>query len=547
MKRHLVIGMLFAATLAQAQKIKKEDRQLMTDLQRHVEVLAHDSLQGRRTGTAGEQKAIAYISRQFTEIGITPKGSNGYLQPFEINEGKQIGATTLLKVNERELVLHKEYFPLVYTANINMEALPSRALQEPEMPWFWDLKETLEEAQGNPHFDIHTAIKTKVKEIQAKGATALFIYNTSGIKDSISFYAKDRTAPVGIPVVYLTAEAMQKHFNDESATLDIKLKTAVEPKVRTGSNVVGFLDNGAASTVVIGAHFDHLGTGEGGGSLAPAMAGQIHNGADDNASGTAALLELARQLKSSKAKSSNYLFIAFSGEEMGLYGSKYFTDNPTIDLSKIAYMINMDMLGRLNTAITIGGYGTSPQFGAAYAVKGKKALYAGPLQYKFDSSGTGPSDHTSFYRKNIPVLFFFTGLHTDYHRPTDDADKINYTGQMHIVKHIYSLIEALDGQKPTFTKTREVQMGTTARFSVTLGIMPDYTFSGSGVKVDGISEGKAAQKAGMQAGDVITKLGGHSVNSVESYMQALSKFKAGDQTAVEYNRGSDKKRVTIMF
>ena len=442
MKRHLVIGMLFVATLAQAQKLKKEDRQLMTDLQRHVEVLAHDSLEGRRTGTAGEQKAIAYIRNQFTQIGLTPKGSNGYLQPFEIGEGKQVGATSLLKVNERELVLHKEYFPLVYTANINMEALPSRALQEPEMPWFWDLKETLEDAQGNPHFDIHNTIKAKVKEVGGKGATALFIYNTSSIKDSILFDAKDRTAPVAIPVVYLTAAAMQKHFNDESATLDIKLKTAIEPKVRTGSNVVGYIDNGAANTVVIGAHFDHLGLGEAG-SLAPNMAGQIHNGADDNASGTAAMLELARLLKGSKAKASNYLFIAFSGEELGLYGSKYFTENPTIDLSKVRYMINMDMLGRFNTAITIGGYGTSPQFSAAYAVKGKKALYAGPLQYKFDSSGTGPSDHTSFYRKNIPVLFFFTGLHGDYHRPTDDADKINYTGQMHIVKHIYSLIEAL--------------------------------------------------------------------------------------------------------
>lgn len=546
MKRHLVIGMLFVATLAQAQKLKKEDRQLMTELQRHVEVLAHDSLQGRRTGTAGEQKAIAYIQKQFTEIGLVPKGSNGYLQPFEIGEGKQVGATSLLKVNERELVLHKEYFPLVYTANINMEALPSRALQEPEMPWFWDLKETLENAKGNPHFDIHSTIKSKVKEVGGKGATALFIYNTASIKDSLAFDAKDRTTPVGIPVVYLTAEAMQKHFSDESATLDIKLKTAVEPKVRTGSNVIGYIDNGAANTVVIGAHFDHLGMGESG-SLAPNMAGQIHNGADDNASGTAALLELARLLKGSKAKSANYLFVAFSGEELGLYGSKYFTENPTIDLGKVSYMINMDMLGRLNTAITIGGYGTSTAFGTAYALKGKKALYAGPLQYKFDSSGTGPSDHTSFYRKNIPVLFFFTGLHADYHRPTDDADKINYTGQMHIVKHIYSLIEALDGQKLPFTKTREVQMGTTARFSVTLGIMPDYTFSGSGVKVDGVSEGKAAQKAGMQAGDVITKLGEHPVDSVESYMQALSKFKAGDQAAVEYNRGGNKKKATIVF
>jgi aminopeptidase YwaD len=548
MKRNLVILFLLAATLVQAQKLKKEDRQLLSDLQRHVQVLAHDSLQGRRTGTEGEQKAIAYISRQFSEIGLTPKGTNGFLQTFTVDEGKQIGAGTYFNVAGRELALGKEYFPLVYTANINMEALPSMVLQEPEMPWFWDLKETLQDAASNPHFDIHTAIKEKVKEIKAKGATALFIYNTSDTKDGIAFNGRDRSEAVAIPVVYLTKEAVQKYFSDEYATLDIKLKTDVQPKKRSGSNVVGFIDNGANTTVILGAHFDHLGKGEDGNSLVR-TANEIHNGADDNASGTAALIELARLLKGSKLKASNYLFIAFSGEELGLYGSKFFTENPTVDLSKVSYMINMDMLGRLNNTVTVGGYGTSPAWGTIYAVKGKKALYAGPLQYKFDSSGTGPSDHVSFYRKNIPVLFFFTGLHSDYHRPTDDADKINYTGQMHIVKHIYSLIEAMEsnGQKLTFTPTRETQSTTSARFSVTMGIMPDYTFSGSGVKVDGISDGKAAQKAGLMAGDVITKLGAFAINSMESYMQALSSFKAGEATTVEYTRGAEKKKASIVF
>ena len=551
MKRNLVILFLMAATIGQAQKLKKEDRQLMTNLEQHVQVLAHDSLQGRRTGTEGEQKAIAYITRQFAEIGLMPKGSNGYLQTFTVDEGKQLGSGTFFSVAGRELAVGKDYFPLVYTANMNMEALPSMVLHEPEMPWFWDLKETLQEAANNPHFDIHAAIKAKVKEVKGKGATALFIYNTSDNKDGIAFNGRDRSQPVDIPVVYLTKEAVQKHFSDEYATLDIKLKTDVVAKTRSGSNVVGFIDNGAANTVILGAHFDHLGKGEDGNSMVPNVA-QIHNGADDNASGTAAMIELARLLKASKNKSHNYLFIAFSGEELGLYGSKFFTENPTVDLSKVSYMINMDMLGRLNNAtptLTVGGYGTSPAWGNAYAVKGKKALYAGPLQYKFDSSGTGPSDHASFYRKNIPVLFYFTGLHSDYHRPTDDADKINYTGQMHIVKHIYSVIDAAGGVsgKLAFTPTREVQMATSARFSVTMGIMPDYTYSGSGIKVDAISEGKAAQKAGLKAGDVITKLGTHNINSMENYMQALSSFKAGDATTVEYTRGSEKLKASIVF
>ena len=552
MKRILLLLSLFVAASVNAQKLKKEDRQLLADLQHHVQYLAHDSLEGRRTGTAGEQKAMAYISQQFKTIGLAPKGSNGYYQPFEINEGKQISPSSHLVVDGHDLVLYKEYVPLVYSASQSLEALPSRAIQEADMPWFWDVKDVLEENRNNPHFDIHTAIKNKAKEVQGKRASALLVFNSSNIDDDIQFNGTNRSEAVGIPVVYLTKEAMKKYFSDEGATLDMKLKVVLEDKKRTGNNVIGYLDNGAATTVILGAHFDHLGFGEDGNSLLRTAGNQVHNGADDNASGTAALIELARMLKNSRLKNNNYLFIAFSGEEQGLFGSKYFTENSTIDLSKVNYMINMDMLGRLNEAnktLTVGGYGTSPAWPAAFAQSGKTKLYTGPLQFRFDSSGVGPSDHTSFYRKDIPVLFYFTGLHSDYHRPTDDADKVNYTGQLHVVKHIYSLIEAIDkgGQKVAFTKTREPQMTTSAQFSVTLGIMPDYTFSGSGVKVDGVSEGKVAQKAGIKAGDVITQLGEHSVTSLESYMQALSKFKKGDKTTVQYNRSHEKLSAAIEF
>lgn len=215
-------------------------------------------------------------------------------------------------------------------------------------------------------------------------------------------------------------------------------------------------------------------------------------------------------------------------------------------------MINMDMVGRLNDSsklLTVGGYGTSPVWSELYSATGKNKLYNTNLLYRFDSSGVGPSDHTSFYRKDIPVLFYFTGLHSDYHRPTDDFDKINYTGEMHIVKHIASVIEATSklAGKLAFTKTREAQMSTTARFSVTLGIMPDYTFAGSGVRVDGVSDGRPAFKAGIKAGDVITSLGNDQVNSVESYMQALSKFKKGDKTNITYLRGSESVTATVEF
>lgn len=552
MKSVFVLPLLLTVVFAEGQKIKKEDKQLVANLQQHVQYLADDKLEGRRTGTPGEDLATDYISTQFKQEGLQPKGTDGYLQPFTINEGKQINATTFCIINGNDLALGKDFFPVVYSANISMEVLPSIAVQEVSMPWFWDMKEVLEENKANPHFDINNAIKEKVKAVQKKGASGLFIYNTSAIDDGVGFSAKDGSEPLPIPILYFTKKAAQTYFSDESATLDMKLKIDIGPKIRTGKNVVAYIDNGATTTVVLGAHYDHLGYGEDGNSMVRSGAPQIHNGADDNASGTAALIELARMLVPSKLKNNNYLFIAFSGEELGLFGSKYFVDHPTVELNKINYMINMDMVGRLNDssdALTIGGYGTSPVWSTAFALSGKNKIYSGPLQYHFDSSGTGPSDHTSFYRQGIPVLFYFTGLHQDYHRPTDDFDKINYNGELQIVKHIYSLIETLDKQKTklAFTKTREVATTASASFSVTLGIMPDYTFSGAGVRVDGVSDNRPAQKAGIQTGDVIVQLGDYSVTSLDTYMQALNKFKKGDKTTVQYNRKTEKKWATIEF
>jgi Zn-dependent M28 family amino/carboxypeptidase len=542
-KRYILGAFLLVASAAQAQKLKKEDKQLMANLQQHVQYLADDRLEGRRTGTPGEKLAAEYISGEFRKIGLTPKGTNDFLQPFDVSEGRQINPSTHLRIDDNTLELNKDFIPLVYSPNISIEALPSLALQEPDMPWFYDLSEMLEENASNPHFDIEQALKNKAKDLKAKGATVMFVYNSSAKEDGIKFNPKDRSDATAIPIVYITRQAAKKYFSDESAMLDIKLKVDIGEKKRTGANVVGYIDNGAPTTVVLGAHFDHLGMGEDGNSMIRNVTGQIHNGADDNASGTAALIELARMLKASKLTNNNYLFIAFSGEELGLYGSKHFVEHPTVELGKVNYMINMDMVGRLNDSsntITVGGYGTSPTWGALYGQTGKSKLYAGPIAFRFDSSGTGPSDHSSFYRKDIPVLFYFTGLHTDYHKPSDDFDKVNYTGQMHIVKHIYSLLEsqAKNNSKLAFNKTREAQTTTSARFSVTLGIMPDYTFSGNGVRVDGVSKERPAERAGIKPGDVITSLGEHKVSSVEGYMQALSKFKKGDKTTVSYQRGN---------
>jgi len=205
----------------------------------------------------------------------------------------------------------------------------------------------------------------------------------------------------------------------------------------------------------------------------------------------------------------------------------------------------MDMVGRLKDSshsLNIGGYGTSPGWSDVFLKKDKY------FSISFDSSGSGPSDHTSFYRKDIPVLFFFTGTHADYHKPTDDADKINFTGELQVIKFVYSVIEKTNKKgRLAFAKTRETQMNARSSFKVTLGIMPDYTFSGSGVRADGVIDGRPAQKAGIKGGDIIIQLGDYKISDMQTYMEALNKFNKGDATKVKVKRGNDDLSVDIVF
>jgi aminopeptidase YwaD len=548
----LTAAILLTSLLSYSQKLKKADKAAIAQLQSHITYLSDDKLEGRRAGTPGEQIAGDYISKRFAEAGLQPRGDKGtWKQAFDINDGREIKSSSHFIINGNDLKLNTDYFPLAYSANSSLEALPSAALPESGMPWFIDLDDWLTDNKDNPHFDLHDKILQKAKEIQGKGATALVVYNSSAIKDQLAFNGKDRTPVCSIPVVYLSQDAAKKYLSDASASLDVKLKVDLGDKKRTGNNIVGYIDNGAATTVILGAHYDHLGYGEDGNSMLRNnnSANQIHNGADDNASGTAALIMLAEMLKKSKLTANNYLFIAFSGEELGLYGSKYFTENPTINISSANYMINMDMVGRLNDSskvLTVGGIGTSPTWTSTLSTVPIPGKY---FTIKYDSSGTGPSDHTSFYRKDIPVLFFFTGLHSDYHRPSDDAGKINYTGELMIIRYIYGIIEKNNkpSAKLAFTKTREQQTTTSARFSVSMGIMPDYTYSGAGVRVDGVTEGRPAQKAGIKAGDILVQLGEHQVSSMEAYMQALGKFKKGDLTKVKFKRGNETIEGSVQF
>ena len=305
----------------------------------------------------------------------------------------------------------------------------------------------------------------------------------------------------------------------------------------TGRNIIGYINNNAKTTIVIGAHYDHLGYG-GEGSLYREKDKAIHNGADDNASGVAVLLDIATRLKikneQSKIKDkNNYLFMAFSGEEMGLLGSNYFSKNPTIDAKSMNYMINMDMIGRMkaDSTLAVYGVGTSPMF--------KQTLKANNEKFKLiqNESGVGPSDHTSFYLIDIPVLHFFTGQHEDYHKPSDDSEKLNYDGMNLISDYIFDIIVDLDDNgELAFRKTKN-ESEETPRFKVGLGVVPDYLFDGKGMRIDGTREETPAFAAGLQKGDIVIKLGDSNVTDMMSYMRALSLFEKGNEAAITIKRG----------
>jgi hypothetical protein len=537
--RKLLLLLLIVNTV-QAQKSHKGDKKIVSALKSHIEFLADYKLEGRRTGTPGELLAADYISVQLQKAGLGTQ-----IQVFPVSEKRIADAGSALEIDGKNMICNSDFFPLAISASGSMTSSFSLSLPEGGTPWFLDISDLIKEEAQNVHADLSGDIKKSVEDAAKRGAIALFLYDsrTDGMKTpSFSFDKKDS---VKIPVVYLTGEVMALIKKDSIGFHDVSLNCKMTESKRVGRNVFGAIWNQAAETVILGAHYDHLGYGEDKNSLFTGKELLVHNGADDNASGVAALIELAKIIKARGFKKYNYIFVAFSGEELGLFGSKYFADHLPEKTGRVNYMINMDMVGRLNDSsktITIGGFGTSPRWADLLDIRGAS------VHFKYDSSGTGPSDHTSFYRKNIPVLFFFTGLHGDYHKPSDDAGKINYEGEKDIVRLVEAVVKGAEKMEPlVFTKTREKAESTKSSFRVTLGIMPDYTYSEAGVRVDGISEGRPAQKAGILAGDIILQLGDYAVPDLQKYMEALGHFNAGDKTAVTVRRGKDTLRFDIAF
>lgn len=338
----------------------------------------------------------------------------------------------------------------------------------------------------------------------------------------------------------LTKRGQEGYLQYFEATIKENPHTQSVKRKITGINVVGYIDNKQQQTIIIGAHYDHLGYGHFG-SLHDGEK-EVHNGADDNASGVSILINLANSL--TDIKNYNYLLIAFSGEEHGLFGSSYYAKNPTIDLEKVRFMVNFDMVGRLNkeNTLALNGIGTSSKWEDLINDANKF-----DFKLKTTESGIGPSDHTSFYLQDIPVIHLFTGQHEDYHKPSDDVEKINFNGMYKIHEYVKEIIiKSIEIDDFDFQKTKS-DTTTAPRFKVTLGVMPDYLFDGKGMRIDGVSKGKTAEKFGILKGDIVVKIGDIDVNDMMGYMKGLSKFEKGNSTVVKINRQEEIIDIPIIF
>lgn len=519
---------------------------ITNNLKQHIKYLASDELQGRETGTIGERKAYEYIIEEFQKIGLEERGDHGFKQSFTFVKGRELGPKNALTIDKISYTVEKDFTPQPFYFDTSVTGtlvnvgygIAADSLGWNEYTKLTNLKgkiflmDLFSPDGNNPHgkYSGFADMETKVLTALEKGAAGIIFYDKNGDGPAPEVDLNTKRNKQLIPVIVVKGELNKKikKLVGRNVTMQIDLQKIVS----AGCNVIGYIDNNAAQTVVLSAHYDHLGMGISGSLHRGEQA--IHNGADDNASGTAAIIELARLLINSDLKNNNYMFCAFSGEELGLLGSNYFVKNPTIMLDKLNYNINLDMVGRLKAeepVLLVNGVGTSPQWMPAM-----NDIHS--LKIKTTESGVAPSDNTSFYLNGLPAIHMFSGSHSDYHKPSDDEALINYPGEVVIIQYIFDLIKNLnDDGKLTFSKTNDANSDNAPRFKVTLGVVPDYAYEGEGMRIDGITDGRPAAKAGLQKGDIVIQIGEEKVYDMTSYMKALSKFKKGETTIVKVKRG----------
>ncbi len=560
------------------------------DIQYHVNYLASDSLEGRLAGTPGNEKAAAYIAAEFKRFGLQPVGdNNSYQQKFDFVGDVKLGPNNQLTLQQGDgdttLILNTDFIPAGFSASDSVSGevvFAGYGISAGEQNYddYAGIEVTgkvvmvlrYSPAPSNPHVSFAKFEPVRYKALQARqrGAKALLVVagpdekaeENTPTASALPKLRYDRAAAdAGLPVIYLTSPAadwllaasgktikdLQTQINKNQKPASFLLPgahatvmTTITQERRVSANLIGKLAGSdpqlKEQAVIIGAHYDHLGRSSEG-AMDPEKEGEIRNGADDNASGTAGMLELAQYFAGQeKRPRRSLIFMAFSGEELGLLGSSYYVNHPTLPLEQTTAMINMDMIGRMkDSVLVVQGIGTSPSFQPMVERLGQSH----PFKLALKKEGPGPSDHESFYRKNIPVLFFFTNLHEDYHRVSDDAEKIKAQDQAHILQFIRQVVEEVANQDSVlhFTKAESEQPAMRG-FRVSVGTVPDYTAEVEGMKISGVRQGGAAEKAGLQSGDIIIKFGKFDIKNIYDYTYALGEFSPGEEVPVVIKRGA---------
>jgi aminopeptidase YwaD len=552
------------------------------EIREHITYLASDELQGRDTGSAGERAAGEYLAAAFARYGLEPMGEDGsYFLPFPVaGEASVKRATVRMERGAfyRDFELGRDFQPFGFSGSGELDVpvvFAGYGITDPQRGYddyagldvrgkaVLILRHEPREKDGQA--SAHAHFTTKAINAREHGAVALLIatdplnhaddeslvpFGMGGGDDLgvIALHVRQSLARGLVRLAGKDLTEVQKKLDEalapDSFELGARLRVSVEVERQTitARNVVGRLPGSDPAlrdeVVVIGAHYDHVGLGAHGG-LDPRAEGQIHNGADDNASGTSGMLELAQAFAGAERPRRTIIFMGFSGEERGLLGSEHFVKHPAVPLTSIVAMINLDMIGRLREgSLEVGGVGTSPGFRelveAAVAPQGLKA--------SLDPSGYGPSDHASFYAAKVPVLFFFTGLHDDYHRPGDDTPKIEFDGAARVARAAFFCAERLANAdaRPAYVEVApQGRGGNRPR----LGVQLDQARTSGGAGISQVVDGSPAANAGLLAGDVIVRLGDEDIDTARDLVEALGGHQFDDKVQVVVLRGTE--RVTV--
>jgi hypothetical protein len=559
----------------------KENPDITTDeLFQHISYLASDSLKGRLPGTEEDRLAALYIAEEFSKAGLQLMAEDG-LQAFEVITDLEIGATNYLRIEEMEAGLTEDFAPFPFTANKELSAGVVFAgygfeIDKDEVQWndYANLDVTdkwVMVLRGSAEIDstvsaFHAYSNERDKAMLAgdKGAAGILFVSgpnyaqedklidlegeLEGMVSIPAIHISRKTADLILSTTGINTEGMENKLNTtrgpSSFGIDVTVSAGAEvnPTTTTTYNVIAYLKGSNPETadrhIVMGAHYDHLGMGGMSSSRKPDTIA-AHNGADDNASGVAALVEIAEALSlGTKPPSNSYLFIAFGPEEMGLLGSKHYVNNPLLPLEEIRVMINLDMVGRLrNQQLQVGGVGTAKESEEIVT----RLILHDSLTLGTTQEGFGASDHSSFYAKDIPILFLTTGAHTDYHTPEDDIEHINLEGIVSIAEYTSSIAQYMDRMDSTLTYQEagpKVQYPGRRGRRIALGIMPDYTDTDNkdGMRVDNVTPGKPAYNGGMKKGDYIMAIEGEPVNGIYDYMYRLKSVNKGQIIVVTVKR-----------